>query len=144
MLIKTSGVIGRRLYQPENAANAMRAILGLDEDFDKEKEHFWAIGVTTKNTVKYIELCCLGILNACIVHPREVFRTAVHQAAASIILCHNHPSGDTMPSQEDIRITRQIVEAGKIIDIKVLDHVIIGNADGFQSLRESGFVNFDN
>ena len=88
-----------------------------------------------------------GLLDASLVHPREVFKKAILSTSAAVILAHNHPSGDTTPSAEDIKITRQLVEAGKIIDIKVLDHIIIGNPEahqqgGFLSMREAGLVEF--
>lgn len=88
-----------------------------------------------------------GILDASLVHPREVFKEAVRTSSAAIVLIHNHPSGDPQPSAEDIRITRQLVDAGRIMDIEVLDHVILGRAEGgraqdYLSLRESGLVSF--
>ena len=80
-----------------------------------------------------------GTLNASVFHPREIFRFAIEQSANSIILCHNHPSGDPQPSQEDIRATKQLIEAGNAIGIKVLDHIVIG--DGiFVSLKEENFI----
>lgn len=80
-----------------------------------------------------------GTLNACPFHPREIFRFAIEECANSIVICHNHPSGDPQPSQEDIRATKQLIEAGNQIGIKVLDHVVIG--DGiFVSLKEEGFI----
>ena len=80
-------------------------------------------------------------------HPREVFRKAIRESSASVVLAHNHPSGDPTPSAEDVRITRQLVEAGRVIDIKVLDHVVLGrlSADrdrAYVSLREEGLVDF--
>ncbi len=80
-----------------------------------------------------------GTLNASVFHPREIFRFAIEEAANSIVLVHNHPSGDPQPSQEDIRATKQLIEAGEKIGIKVLDHIVIG--DGiFVSLKEEGFI----
>ena len=80
-----------------------------------------------------------GTLNMSVFHPREIFRFAIEESANSIVLCHNHPSGDPQPSQEDIRATKQLIEAGKAIGIKVLDHIIIG--DGiFVSLKEESFI----
>ena len=86
--------------------------------------------------------------DASLVHPREVFRGAIRNGACSVILAHNHPSGDCTPSAEDIRITKNLVEAGKIIDIKVMDHVVIGRKTELTtvdhvSLRESGLVDFN-
>ncbi len=80
-----------------------------------------------------------GSLNSSVVHPREVFRIAITESAASIILMHNHPSGNTTPSKEDISITKNLVEAGKIVDIKVLDHIIIAG-DSFISLAQEGYI----
>ncbi len=78
-----------------------------------------------------------GTLNASLVHPREVFRSAVREAAAALVLVHNHPSGDPTPSREDLEITDRLVEAGGVLGIRVLDHVVI--ADGrFYSFRERG------
>jgi DNA repair protein RadC len=81
------------------------------------------------------------------VHPREVFKAAVEHSAAAVVLVHNHPSGDPTPSAEDIRITRQLVDAGRVMDLKVLDHVVLGKpragtAHDFVSLRENGLVDF--
>ena len=81
----------------------------------------------------------MGSLNASIVHPREVFRAAIKRSSASIICVHNHPSGDPTPSPEDIQLTHRLVEAGTIIGIEVLDHVIIGD-QRFISLKEQGFM----
>ena len=88
-----------------------------------------------------------GLLDASLVHPREVFREAIRSMTAAIVLVHNHPSGDVQPSAEDLRITRQIVEAGKIVGISVLDHVILGKRVGhreksFLSMREEGVAKF--
>lgn len=81
----------------------------------------------------------MGSLNASIVHPREVFRAAIKCSSASIICAHNHPSGDPTPSPEDIALTRRLLEAGEIVGIDVLDHLIIGD-DGFISMKEQGLM----
>jgi DNA repair protein RadC len=102
-----------------------------------EKEYFKAILLNIKNHVIAIEEISVGSLNTSIVHPREVFKPAIRRSSASIILVHNHPSGDSTPSREDIEVTSRLVESGKIIGIQVLDHVIIG--DGcITSLKEIG------
>jgi DNA repair protein RadC len=82
------------------------------------------------------EIISIGILNASIVHPREVFKSAIKESANSIILVHNHPSGDSEPSVEDKEITERLMEAGELLDIKVLDHVIIGK-DNYHSFKEN-------
>jgi DNA repair protein RadC len=107
------------------------------------QEAFTVVTLNRKYGVLDRHLITLGILDASLVHPREVFRPALLDGAAAIVISHNHPSGDSTPSAEDIRITRQLVEAGKILDIEVLDHVIIGRGERpYLSLRESGLVSF--
>ena len=95
---------------------------------DQKQENFYVLILNTKNQIIKEEFITRGVLDASIIHPREVFRPAIKHAAAKIILIHNHPSGDPSPSQEDIDITKKLIELGKQIDIKVLDHVIIGNS----------------
>ena len=137
------------------AGSAVRArspsdIAALCEDIRlSAQEAFIVVDVNAKNNVIDKRLVSLGLLDASLVHPREVFRGAIVNNAAAVIVVHNHPSGDPTPSAEDVRITRQLVEAGRIVAIKVLDHVIIGRADAtgpgspaFLSLREAGLVQF--
>ncbi|MEF2292702.1 MULTISPECIES: RadC family protein [Virgibacillus] len=103
------------------------------------QEHFVALFLNTKNQVIHRQTIFIGSLNASIVHPREVFREAVKRSAASIIVAHNHPSGDPTPSREDIHVTRRLVESGKMIGIELMDHLIIGNRK-FVSLKEKGYL----
>ncbi len=103
------------------------------------QEHFVALYLNSKNEVIHQQTLFIGSLNSSIVHPREVFREAVRRSAASIICIHNHPSGDPTPSQEDIHVTRRLVESGKMIGIDILDHIIIGDRK-FISLKEKGYV----
>ena len=92
---------------------------------DKTREHLMVIFLNARNEMIYKKPMFIGTLNANLVHPREIFQEALKQNAASVILVHNHPSGDAEPSQDDLEITKRIVEAGKIMGIDVLDHVII-------------------
>jgi DNA repair protein RadC len=102
-------------------------------------EKFYAVYLSTANKIIKEKLITSGILNASLIHPREVFKTAISISANSIILVHNHPSGNNTPSKEDVRITNQLVEAGKLMDIRILDHLIIaGNT--FYSFREQGLL----
>ncbi len=94
---------------------------------DSNKEFFMALYLNTKNGVLKQEVISIGSLNANIVHPREIFKTACMISASSIIVAHNHPSGDPAPSREDIEITKKLFEAGKMMGIELLDHVIIGH-----------------
>ena len=91
-----------------------------------DKEHFMIIHLDSKNKIIKDEVISIGTLNASIIHPREVFKSAIRESANSIILVHNHPSGDPTPSKEDEKITKTLNEAGNLLDIEVLDHVIIG------------------
>jgi len=103
------------------------------------KEHFVCLFLNTKNRVISKEVISIGSLNSCIAHPREVFRSAIKHCSASLICVHNHPSGDCTPSPEDISLTKRLVEAGEIVGIEVLDHIVIGG-NCFVSLRELGHV----
>ncbi|MFB5678520.1 DNA repair protein RadC [Paenibacillus terreus] len=104
-----------------------------------QKEHFVCLFLNTKNHVIARETLSIGSLNAAVVHPREVFRAAIKCSSASIICAHNHPSGDPTPSTEDIQLTRRLVEAGNIVGIDVLDHIIIGDGK-YVSLKEQGLI----
>jgi DNA repair protein RadC len=105
------------------------------------QEAFVILTLNAKNNVIDKHLITLGLVDASLVHPREIFRRAILDNCNSVILVHNHPSSELSPSAEDIRITRQMIDAGKIIDIHILDHVIVGGS-GFFSMRESGIVQF--
>jgi len=104
-----------------------------------DREHFKVIMLTTKNEVIGLETVAIGNLNSAIVHPREVLKAPIKKSAASVILAHNHPSGNPNPSQEDIELTKRLIAAGQIIGIEVLDHIIIGNGS-FTSLKEKCFI----
>jgi len=104
---------------------------------NKNKEHFIALFLDTKNRIIGEEVVSVGTLNSSIIHPREVFSSAIKASANAIVLVHNHPSGDCKPSKEDEQVTKMLCDAGKILGIKVLDHVIIGK-DGFVGVKEVG------
>ena len=106
------------------------------------KEHFGVVLLNTKNHVLAIREVSVGSLSATIVHPREVFEQAIAVHAASIILFHNHPSGEPSPSREDIAVTQRLVKAGRIMDIPVLDHIILGE-NRFVSLKERNLLGRD-
>nr|WP_276569115.1 DNA repair protein RadC [Insulibacter thermoxylanivorax] len=137
--------LGRRLSQltygerPVIRSPRDAAALLMEELRYFQKEHFVVLFLNTKNHVIAKETLSMGSLNAAIVHPREVYRSAVKRGAASIICAHNHPSGDPTPSREDLALTHRLTEAGNIIGIDLLDHLIIG--DGvFVSLKEQGYM----
>lgn len=105
-----------------------------------EKEVFKVVALSTRNSVLFTETISLGTLNACLVQPREVFRTLIKVGANACLIAHNHPSGDPTPSSDDIKLTQNLVEVGKIIGISVLDHVIIGLGGRYESLKEKGII----
>lgn len=105
-----------------------------------DKEHFWALALNTKNQLLKVIEVSVGSLNASIVHPRELFKDAVRASAASIVVVHNHPSGDPTPSGADIQLTRRLVRAGDVLGIEVLDHVVVGDGGCHASLRDLGLM----
>lgn len=122
------------IRSPEDAANYV-----MNEMRFLSQEHFVCLYLNTKNQVLSKQTIFIGSLNASIVHPREVYKEAFRQSAASIICLHNHPSGDPTPSKEDIDVTKRLTECGKIIGIDILDHIIIGEKK-FVSLKEKGYI----
>jgi DNA repair protein RadC len=146
-IIKASFELGRRL-RLESKPKASRItspadVFELLEDRVRVLNHevFWTLLVNAKSELinKPLEITH-GVLNASLVHPREVFSPAIRLGCAAIVVAHNHPSGDPTPSAEDVRVTKQLVDSGKIIDIKVLDHVVIGRDGRYKSLRELGLM----
>ena len=122
----------RKVSDPASAGNLFRHFF---ENLDREK--FVVASLNTKNEVNCVEVVSVGTLNASVVHPREVFKSAILSSAASIIIAHNHPSESVLPSREDIAITKRIQEAGVIIGIPLIDHIIIGG-DNVYSFKEEG------
>ena len=106
---------------------------------EQKREKFITLYLDTKNQILKEETVSIGSLNASIVHPREVFKSALELSSASIIVIHNHPSGDPSPSREDIMITEKLVDGGKLLGIDVLDHIIVGDGR-YVSLKDEGFI----
>ena len=117
-------------------------ILWREEMFDREKEHFWAIGMNQGNCIRYVDLISLGSNSCSVVHPREVFRRAIAAGINNLIFVHNHPSGRILASEEDKQICKKLVRAGDIIGIKVLDFMIIGNTENREA--EVKYLSFAN
>ena len=153
-IIKASFELARRMMEeqqteqphittPDSVAAVIRERARL-----LEQENFWVLMLNTKNRLVRPPVdVTQGLLNSSQVHAREVFKEAIRSNSAAVILAHNHPSGDPAPSTEDLKITRRLIDAGRIIDIQVLDHVIIGRnsrstPNDFISLREAGLVEF--
>jgi len=123
---------------PQKAADYWRMHVAENPYFNPECECFVVLLLNTRRRVKAHQLLTLGTQDTLLVHPREVFRLAVVCSAAAIVLMHNHPSGESSPSDADIRVTRDLIRAGQLLKIEVVDHVIIGRP-GHSSLRELGF-----
>lgn len=119
---------------PEEAYNELKG-----RSRDKKKEHFWAVMLNTRNQIiKSVEIS-IGSLDTSIVHPRELFKEAIAASAASVIVAHNHPSGNPEASQDDIKLTRRLVEAGTIVGIEIVDHIVIGDGKFISMKREGLF-----
>ncbi|NLW44448.1 MAG: DNA repair protein RadC [Syntrophomonadaceae bacterium] len=142
--IRAAAELGRRLAlmssqqqqikSPEDVKNYV-----MEDMRYYDREHFKCLYLNRKNQVISLETISIGGLANSLVHPREVFKPAVKRSAAAVILIHNHPSGDPTPSQEDINITRRLIESGKLLGIEVLDHVIIGDGR-YVSLKASNVI----
>ena len=124
--------LGKRYNQEKNSVKRITCAEDVFKLFhirlrDKKQEHFYMIMLDTKNNIIGEQLISKGLLDASIIDPREVFKPAIRNSASRVILIHNHPSGDSNPSSEDLKVTEKLIEAGNILGLKVLDHVIIGN-----------------
>lgn len=137
MLVHESSVALAQPYirSPEDAVKIMVEYLrGVD------REHMVGLYLNSANRLIGLHTISIGILNSSLVHPREVFKLAYMMNAASIIISHNHPSGNTEPSSEDIAVTKQLTEAGKILGIPLQDHIIVTEHNGYTSLAERGVL----
>jgi len=120
----------------QEIAKVFQDLLLLEDEIEQEKEHFYVMHLNAKSQLKMVELVNLGILTASLVHPRETFRRAVIAGSASIIVAHNHPSGEIDPSAEDTKVTRLLMDGGNILGINMLDHIIF-TKDKFFSVKEN-------
>ena len=123
----------KKINSPEKVAEVAINVLELHE---QAEEVFYILTLNTKNEINGIFEVSRGSLSASIVHPREVFKRALLQNASGIILLHNHPSGDPTPSEEDLDITNRLIEAGDLLGIRVLDHLVIGDESNYISFKQ--------
>jgi DNA repair protein RadC len=142
LAIKAALELGRRhqlenQHQPQVSSPTDAAQIFMAEFGTKEQEHFAVMLLDTKNRVIGVETVYVGSINTVTIRTGEIFKSAIRRNANAIIVCHNHPSGDPNPSPEDVRVTRSIVEAGKLLDIEVLDHIVVGKTRHV-SLKERG------
>jgi DNA repair protein RadC len=125
-----------QVQSSQQVAKVFVDLLLLEDAVDRDKEHFYVMHLDVRNRVKLVELVSLGTLTSSLVHPRETFRRAVMQGSASIIVAHNHPSGVADPSDEDMKATKLLFEAGTLLGIKLLDHLIFTPAS-FYSFKDA-------
>jgi DNA repair protein RadC len=147
--LKAAFELGRRLISSEAQDGSDKPSFRKSSDvfdyyrpkfYGLKKERFLCALLDTKNRIFKESVVSEGTLTSSLVHPREVFRSAIKEASASVLFVHNHPSGDTTPSRDDVIITERLVETGKIVGIEVLDHIIISDG-GYLSLFEKGYIN---
>jgi len=137
MNVKLSQAQKIKLASSADIYKIMQQVLLRENKIDRNKEHFWTIGLDNAHRILYVELVSLGTTTSALVEPMQVFRVAILKGAVRIVLVHNHPSGEIRPSDEDISITDRLIQVGKIIGIKVLDHLIISEKT-YNSLGDTG------
>ena len=125
------------IRSPKDARDVVVEVLDME---NLTQEHFIMLSLNTKNKVVGVHTIFIGSVNASIVSPREVFQRALLNNAVGIIVAHNHPSGNPTPSTQDIDVTKRLVEAGQIVGIDILDHLIIGDEGRYTSLKEKGYI----
>ena len=124
---------GMKMENAEEAATLIKKFLG-----DVDRECLVVCATDIKMKLVHIQLTAMGAINYCPVSISDIFKVALLSNAANILLFHNHPSGDVTPSEDDIQVTKRVMEAGKLLGIPLLDHIILGEGDSFYSFRESG------
>lgn len=127
------------VLSPKDIYQILTDCLRSEDNIDQDKEHFWVFHLDCRNKIKLLELVSLGTLNSSLVHPREVFTRAVGERSAQIIIAHNHPSGEAMPSEDDIGLTKRLVKAGELLGIELIDHIIVTNSS-YTSFKEKSLI----
>lgn len=125
---------GEKIESPESVFNLLKNEIG-----NKKKESFYILSLTTRNNLISVDKVSTGTLSASLAHPREVFLPAIKNSASTVIIAHNHPSEDTQPSEDDLKITKRLTEAGKILGIDVVDHIIVSRTNYF-SFKDKGLI----
>jgi DNA repair protein RadC len=140
--LKAAVELGRRITSASASRTCVRSpedvsTLVMEEMRYLDREQFRIVLLDAKNHILGVRIVSVGSLSSSIVHPREIFKEAIARSSAAIILVHNHPSGDPTPSQEDLEVTRRLVEAGRLLGIEVLDHIVVGD-NRYVSFKEKG------
>lgn len=123
---------------PDKAADYWRLHVSSNPYFDPERENLAVLLLNTRRRVKGHHLVSIGTQDTILVHPREIFRIAIITAASALVVAHNHPSGDSSPSEADVKVTRDLIRAGQLLKMELLDHIIVGQGN-FTSLRTLGY-----
>jgi DNA repair protein RadC len=121
---------------PRSIAKVLVELLHLEDEIDQAKEHFYVIHLDTRSRINMVELVSLGTLTSSVTHPRETFRRAIIHGSASIVVAHNHPSGKPDPSTEDMKVTKLLMDAGRVLGIDLVDHIVFSET-GFFSFRDN-------
>jgi DNA repair protein RadC len=125
-----------KIADAEGTVKVFRDLLLLEDAIERDREHFYVMHLDIRSRVKLVEVVSVGTLTSSIVHPRETFRRAIIEGAASIIIAHNHPSGEVDPSDDDTRVTKRMHEAGELLGITLLDHIVF-SSEGYFSFRDN-------
>ena len=128
-----------RILNSDDIYRIMQSILLREDRIDQNREHFWVIGLENSNRILFIELISLGSVKSSIAEPMEVFSFALQKRAVKIILCHNHPSGELKPSEEDKDVSDRLIQVGIIVDTEVMDHLII-SSKSYLSFKDIGLL----
>ncbi len=128
-----------QITNPADVHRIISALLAAEDEAQRDREHFWVFHLDGRSKIKLLELVSIGTLTASLVHPREVFTRAVKNRSAALVIAHNHPSGVAEPSRADVEITEELVHAGKILGIKIMDHVIVADEEHY-SFRENQLI----
>ncbi|MDR4483846.1 MAG: DNA repair protein RadC [Nitrospirales bacterium] len=131
--LATQERIERKISHSGHAARICREMLQ-----GEDREHFIALHLDSKNKVVSVETIAIGSLATCTIHPREVFKAAIMRNSGRLIVCHNHPSGDPTPSEEDHALTNRLKQAGELLGVPILDHIIVGDEDQYYSFADKG------
>jgi len=125
----------RHVSRPEDVAALLQGWLMTVDPIDRDKEHFIVIHFNTRLVIKAVEVVSVGIVNSSVAHPREVFRRAILAGSVSIVIAHNHPSGNCVPSDEDLAVTQRLCSVGDVVGIKLVDHIIFCDTDSYSFAR---------
>lgn len=140
MLVNLKDEISKtKIKSANDAYTVLRKALLTQDEIDQDKEHMIVLGLMRNNNIKFVDIVTVGTLTGTLAHPREIFRRAIINAVSSVIIGHNHPSGNKQPSPEDIAVTQKLREAGKIIEIELTDHIIFTHEE-FYSFANEGIL----